>query len=122
MKNIVNLKGLKKAKYYKSSYIDVSKVREKGFVRNFRIKNNLTQMKLALLLGVSQKTIEKWEQGVNKISGSSATLLALFNERPIVMSYIYKVEGPFNDEINNKCSKPTTLVKKENSELKSEAK
>ena len=42
------------------------------FVKQFRKKNHLTQAALANIMGVKKKTIEKWEQGVNRVSGSSA--------------------------------------------------
>jgi len=40
-------------------------------VKLFRADHRLTQAALANIMGVKKKTIEKWEQGVNKVSGSS---------------------------------------------------
>ena len=97
--NISNI--LKKAKHYKVSGIDTSTAKKKGFVRDFRIKNGLTQYELSCLLGVSKKSIEKWEQGVNNIGGSSCVLLSLFNEHPEVMDYVLKIETPNGDPIDS---------------------
>lgn len=65
---------------------------DSNYVKTFRQENGLTQVALANILGVSKKTIEKWEQGVNKITGSSAKLLALLKEDPILLKKLYNVK------------------------------
>lgn len=65
---------------------------DKHFVKQFRLKNNLTQIALANILGVSKKAIEKWEQGANNINGSSAVLLKLLNDNPSLISQLYSVK------------------------------
>lgn len=62
------------------------------FVKKLREKYKLTQIALANVLGVSKKTIEKWEQGVNSIKGSSAVLLSLIDEYPDILSRIREVK------------------------------
>ena len=62
------------------------------FVKQFRKKNHLTQAALANIMGVKKKTIEKWEQGVNRVSGSSAVLLQLFDSNPELLRERYRVE------------------------------
>ena len=65
---------------------------DKHFVKQFRTNNHLTQIALANVLGVTKKTIEKWEQGVNNINGSSAVLLKLLNDNPTLLSQLYSVK------------------------------
>ena len=65
---------------------------DKHFVKQFRTNNHLTQVALANILGVTKKTIEKWEQGVNNINGSSAVLLKLLNDNPTLLSQLYSVK------------------------------
>ncbi len=64
---------------------------DKNFVKQFRVKNNMTQATLANILGVTKKTIEKWEQGKNNIGGSSVVLLKLLNDNPELINNLYKV-------------------------------
>lgn len=62
------------------------------FVKQFREDHHLTQIALANILGVTKKTIEKWEQGVNNVNGSSAVLLKLLNDNPTLLEQIYSVK------------------------------
>ena len=52
----------------------------------------MTQNLLASVLGVTKKTIEKWEQGVNPIKGCSARLLYLINKNPAIIKEFYSFE------------------------------
>lgn len=61
-------------------------------LKSFRNKHSLTQLALANILGVSKKTVERWEQGVAKIHGSAATLLKLLNDNPELIGQLYRVE------------------------------
>lgn len=47
-----------------------------------RKKFNLSQAKLAKLLGISVRTLESWERGVRNPSGSAQALLKLFIRSP----------------------------------------
>ena len=80
---------LKKAKKYKIEYIDVEAIVNNEYLWNFRNDNNITQARLANLLKVSKKTIEKWEQGKNPIKGTSAILIYLFSNHPELMKSLY---------------------------------
>lgn len=62
------------------------------YVKKFRKKYNLTQVALANIVGVKKKTVEKWEQGVNNVSGSSAVLLHLLNDNPELIEQLYQVK------------------------------
>ena len=64
---------------------------DKNFVKAFRLKNHLTQVALANIMGVSKKTIEKWEQGKNNINGSSAVLFKLLDDNPELLNQLYSV-------------------------------
>lgn len=61
------------------------------FIKNFRRKNSLTQLALANILGVSKKTIERWERGSSKVNGSAAVLLKLLNDNPELIGQLYSV-------------------------------
>ena len=62
------------------------------FVKKFRKDRNLTQVALANIMGVTKKTIEKWEQGKNNINGSSAVLFKLLNDNPELLGQLYSVK------------------------------
>lgn len=64
-----------------------------AYVKLFRADHRLTQAALANIMGVKKKTIEKWEQGVNKVSGSSAVLLKLLRDDPELIGRLYKVQA-----------------------------
>ena len=83
------LKTLKEGKGYQISYVNVENVVSKEFVKDLRNKLNMTQAVFASVLGVTKKTIEKWEQGVNPIKGCSARLLYIINEKPDIIKMIY---------------------------------
>lgn len=65
---------------------------DKEFVKQFRKNNNLTQLALSNILGVTKKAVEKWEQGANKVNGSSAVLLKLLNDNPELLPQLYVVK------------------------------
>lgn len=72
------------------SYLDTNV--NADYVKAFREKYNLTQTALANIMNVSRKSIEKWERGTRKISGSSAVLLTLLNDNPELLSKVYSVK------------------------------
>jgi putative transcriptional regulator len=47
-----------------------------------RSKLKLSQKQFAALLGVSQRTVEKWEQGIAKPSGAARSLLIVADKNP----------------------------------------
>jgi putative transcriptional regulator len=51
-------------------------------VKQIRLNNNLTLKSFASCLGVSQKTVESWENGTNMPSGASLRLLQILEHRP----------------------------------------
>ena len=61
------------------------------FLRDLRIKLNMSQLLFASYLGVSKKAIEKWEQGTNKINAPTARLLYLISKDNEILSNFKKV-------------------------------
>ena len=51
-------------------------------IKAIRRKLKLTQACFAELVNVSQKTIERWEEGDKKITGPIVTLVQILNEYP----------------------------------------
>ena len=74
---------------------------DKEFVKKFRRHYNLTQSTLANIVGVSKKTVEKWEQGANNVNGSSAVLLKLLNDNPCLIDQLYKVKRGVSGKIDS---------------------
>ena len=62
------------------------------YVKDFRRKHALTQIALANIMGVTKKTIEKWEQGKNKVSGSSSVLFTLLSNNENLLQQIRQVK------------------------------
>lgn len=104
---MINIDKLLESKRVEITFTDIKVDRE--FVKFFRKNNNLTQNALANIIGVTKKTIEKWEQGTNNINGSSAVLLKLLNDNPELIGQLYKVkldvEGKRSDEYRSISSK-----------------
>ena len=65
---------------------------DKDFIKRLRDSLNMSQSLFASYLGVTKKAIEKWEQGVNKIKGTTKVLLYLISENPDILSKIIKIE------------------------------
>ncbi|MEZ4605227.1 MAG: NadS family protein [Deinococcales bacterium] len=47
-----------------------------------RTKLNLSREKFSALIGVSERTVEKWEQGIAKPSGAAKSLLIIAAKNP----------------------------------------
>jgi putative transcriptional regulator len=50
-----------------------------------RSKTGLSQAQFAMLLGVSVRTLQQWEQGRRQPSGAAKTLLAIAEKRPDIL-------------------------------------
>ena len=53
-----------------------------------RLKSGLSQTQFAVLLGVSKRTIEQWEQGRREPSGAARTLIKIAETRPEILKEI----------------------------------
>ena len=89
-KNITEI--LKSASHYSVFYADIEKEVNGEFVKKLRKKLNMTQNFFASVLGVTKKTIEKWEQGANPVKGCAARLLFLINKDTTIMKELYNFE------------------------------
>ena len=59
----LNLSILDSAKTFEITYTNVDEIVDKEFVKKLREKFDMTQLVFATVLGISKKTVEKWEQG-----------------------------------------------------------
>ena len=50
-----------------------------------RMRTGLTQAEFAVLLGVSKRTLEQWEQGRREPSGAAKTLIRVAELHPEVL-------------------------------------
>lgn len=86
----MNIEEIKKKaitiKNIDSSSIDGKRLRE------IRMNLKMSQALFADYLGVTKKTIEKWEQGKNKIKGAAAKLVALIEKNHEVLSMLKEVK------------------------------
>ena len=87
---MIDIKKMMEGERVEVTFAEIKVDRE--YVKEFRKKHDLTQAALANILGVTKKAVEKWEQGVNNVGGSSAVLLKLLNDNPGLISQLYKVE------------------------------
>lgn len=84
------MKGLNEAVVYEEGKLDKVKVdrievselpRFQGAeIRKIRMKQHMTQKTMAVVLGVSNKTVEAWESGKNVPAGPAQRLLELMNK------------------------------------------
>lgn len=114
---MINVERLLESKRVEVSF--VNKDIDKDFVKAFRKEHQLTQAALANILGVTKKAIEKWEQGVNKVNGSSAVLLRLLQDNPELLHQIYSVKygvkgAPVQDNYKVIATKTVTNIQKTN--------
>ncbi|MFD1988383.1 helix-turn-helix domain-containing protein [Paenibacillus nicotianae] len=60
-------------------------------IKRIRLNMTLTQKTFAQTIGVSVKTIEAWERGINSPNGSASRLLELMDQKPdVVKEHILK--------------------------------
>ena len=59
-----------------------SKVEPRSRILRARLKSGLTQAQFALLLRVSRRTLEQWEQGRREPSGAAKTLIRVAELHP----------------------------------------
>lgn len=59
-------------------------------VKELRVKIGVSQRSFARILGISNKTVEKWESGKNPVTGTAAKLLYILNLHPELINLIYE--------------------------------
>jgi len=62
-----------------------TKVEPRSPIVRARLKSGLTQAQFARLLGVSQRTLEQWEQGRRVPSGAAKTLIRVAELHPEIL-------------------------------------
>lgn len=62
---------------------------DSNYLKKFRKEKNISQKTLAKIIGVSETTVQKWEQGVNPIKGTANKLLYLLSSDETL---IYKLQ------------------------------
>lgn len=65
-----------------------SQVEPRSPILRARLKSGLTQARFALLLGVSRRTLEQWEQGRREPSGAAKTLIRVAELHPEILREI----------------------------------
>ncbi len=88
---MINIEKLLKSKHVEVQMLNVEDITGE-FVKSFRKQQRFSQVAMANILGVSKKSIEKWEQGKNNIGGSSKILLKLLYENPELIEKIYSAK------------------------------
>lgn len=80
------LEGITDIKAYKagSKELRVHALSEPSDPQIIRNKLNLSQFEFASLMGVSVRTVQEWEQGRRKPSGSAVALLRIVEQKPEV--------------------------------------
>ena len=87
----INIKELKK-RAIKVTEVDYNEINN-NYLKNLRNSLNMSQSLFASYLGVSKKSIEKWEQGgIYKISQPVKRLLLLINDDPSILSKMRMIE------------------------------
>jgi DNA-binding transcriptional regulator YiaG len=86
----LDLSLLDNAESYSVEFFDIDYKVNNEFLKNLRKKFGFSQSFMAKILGVSKKTIEKWEQGKNPILGTSSRLLHLINIQPSLLEALFK--------------------------------
>jgi putative transcriptional regulator len=61
------------------------KVEPRSTILRTRLKSGLTQAQFAVLLGVSKRTLEQWEQGRREPSGAAKTLIRVAELHPEIL-------------------------------------
>lgn len=96
---------LKKMPYY--SFWKIEDTVSPEDVKNLRSKLNVSQVTLARIFGISEKTVEKWESGHNPIKGTAAKLIYILNQQPEIADLIYtfKLVDPNEKQVTSKKAK-----------------
>ena len=86
----LDLSFIENTQKYTIEFFNIEEVVTPIFVKNLRNQLNMSQVFFAKLLGVSNKTIEKWEQGKNPIQGTASRLLLSISINPDIIKDYYK--------------------------------
>ncbi|MDY0278624.1 MAG: helix-turn-helix domain-containing protein [Acholeplasma sp.] len=88
MTNKININDIASKYGTTFKFTQPSNIVNAQYVKELRSKLNYTQLYFSQVLGVTKKTIEKWEQGKNPVKGPSAALLYIINENPEILKLL----------------------------------
>lgn len=78
------------------------------YVKRLRKKLGLTQTMFAALLRVSNKAVEKWEQGANPVTNGNAVAMVMFDQNPELVEMFIGVEDgicePNFEQVSNEST------------------
>ena len=98
---MINLEKIKKAKGFSYNFKSTPVV-DGTFVKTLRNRLNMSQSLFALLLNVTKKTVEKWEQGKNPVSNGNKIAILLFAQHPELVKDFIEIsipEAKENDDV-----------------------
>ncbi|HOI84479.1 MAG TPA: helix-turn-helix domain-containing protein [Acholeplasmataceae bacterium] len=85
----LDLSVLRRAEKYTVDFCDIDQMVDAEFVKKLRDKLNMSQSFFAQVLGVSKKTVEKWEQSVNPMIGTASRMLYIIDKYPALINEFY---------------------------------
>lgn len=103
---------------YEFEFKDVDTEVTPEFARNLRLKLKLSQTMFAKVLGISNKTIEKWEQGGNPIKGTASRVLYLLNKHEYLLDDLYLSKREDEEFFYDKRFIVNTIKKQKNAKIK----
>lgn len=92
------MNSVKKMPVCKNEFTNTEVITTNDFAKALRQKLGLSQRMMAKMLGLSEKTIEKWEQGVNPIKGAASRILYLLDRHPELLNELYQFKKELVDE------------------------
>lgn len=93
----INFEAIKTATRYRLEVTPVETLVDGAFVKTLRDKLNMSQNVFADAMGVTNRTVIKWEKG--KIKGAASRLLYLLNANPTLINHWYRF-GKVNNDTN----------------------
>lgn len=86
------IEALKKSNKYTITQPEIENKVNKDYIKELRSTLGVSQAVFARALGVSVKTVEKWEQSKMNIGSASKRLVYLLTENPGLFDQLYKKE------------------------------
>lgn len=91
IKKMLDLSKLEQAKSFEFIYVNTDVIVDKHFVKALRKKLNLPIDVFAFIMGVTSKTIDKWETGQKPINRTASRLMYLLDLDATLYENIYKI-------------------------------
>jgi len=101
--NSIDLSFINNTEKYSVEFLNIEETVTPTFIKNLRSQFNMSQVFFAKVLGVSNKTVEKWEQGKNPVLGTAARLLFSIKKNPeMINDYFIEHKSYSSNDIFNK--------------------